>query len=911
MGERVCNGLGNPRAWLVALVALACGLAALGGPGSRASAAGEGSFQFSSATYSAPEGTFAHVTVNRIGGTTLTAPVVVTLELSGHTTNEDVPAAAVTQLLTFPANSNLASLTADIQTLNINRFVDKPIQITIRSVSCACAIGFPGTATITILGTGTPRVTDVFPKAGGFGYPGVDTIIHVTGQNFTTAGSGVSFVHFNPTTGGVGPSVPPSDFVLLTPTSLNVKLPAGLSLGASYHIQVEVTVTATSDLSLSKQVFEDQFVRTTNTGPAITSLSTHSGTTVGGTVVQVSGVGFDGVPGNPCGPTVAAVTFGGVPATGPCFYAAPGTIQVVSPPHPIGIVDVVVQTLEFSPATADTKFTFTGGPIITSINPAAGPPSGGNTVVITGSGFLTNLLAPSSVLFGGNAAAFITDGDTQIRAVAPPGTGLQQITVVHPIGGTSPFTTAANYSYNAGPLIASISPPAGPVVGGTVVTITGSGFLPGAQVFFGLTQATFVLVDSATQIRATSPAGIGVVFLTVVVNGATSPTTPLAQFSYAGPTVTSILPIAGPIAGGTVVTVTGTNFTNLSSVQLGPDTLPGTAVVFVSPTILTVTMPAVAAPKAVDIRVTSISGQSPATPADVFTYTSGPIIDSLNPNTGSTNGGTIVVITGKNFSAGVVVTIAGANVDTFNVNSATQITILTPPAAAAGAVDVRVRKGSDISPVGAMTKYTYASSSPKITALTPNSGSTFGGVQVSITGIGLSGAVCPGAVKFGTIAAPTCTVINDTAMTAESPPNVAGPTVVTVVTPNGTTDIVPNYTYVTPANGGGGSAPPAPDTAGLATYSLSYRWSLLTWTGKDTVPVLQALRGTGVPGATDISSRVGAVYQWDGATVTWKAYFTGADGIPGAVDFNVLVKGAVYWIALVSPGGASWTFQTD
>lgn len=917
MGERVCNGLGDPRAWLVALVAVVCGLAALGAHGS-ASAAGEGTFQFSSPTYSAAEGTFAHVTVNRVGGTTLTADVIVTLELSGHTTNEDVPAAAVTQLLTFPKNTNLPSLTADIQTLNINRFVDKDIQITIRSVSCACAIGFPGTATITILGTGTPRVTDVTPKAGGFDAalpsspPFTDTIIHVTGQNFSTAGSTVSSIQFNPTTGGVGPNQSLGFFVVLTPTSLNVIMPTTLTPGVTYHVQVEVTVTATSDLSLSKQVNEDQFVRTTNTGPAVTALSTHSGPSVGGTVVQITGVGFDGTPGSPCGPTVSAVTFGGVFTTGNCFYIAPGTIQVLSPPHAVGTVDVVVQTLEFSPATADTKFTYTGGPVITAINPAAGPQSGGNTVVITGSGFLANQLAPSAVRFGGNAAvSFNVDSATQIHAVAPAGSGIQQVTVVDSTGSVSPFTTAANYSYSAGPLIESISPPAGPVVGGTVVTITGSGFLPGAKVFFGPTEATFVMVDSATQIHATSPAGIGVVFLTVVANGATSPTTPLAQFSYAGPTVTSILPIAGPIAGGTVVTITGTNFTNLSSVQLGGVTLPGAAVVFVSPTILTITTPAQATARAVDIRVTSISGQSPASPADVFTFTNGPIVDSLNPNTGPTNGGTIVVITGKNFAAGVTLTIGGANVDTFNVNSATQITMLTPSAAAAGPVDIQVKKGSDFSPLGPMTKYTYASSSPKITSLTPNSGSTFGGVEISITGIGLSGAICPGAVKFGTVAAPTCTVVNDTSMTTVSPPNVAGPTIVTVVTPNGTTDIVPNYTYVTPGSNGGGSAPPAPDIAGLATYSLSYRWSLITWIGKDTMPVLQALRGTGVPGATDISSRVGAIYQWESTTATWKAYFTGAEGIPGAVDFNVMIKGTVYWVALVSPGGASWTVQTD
>ncbi len=45
------------------------------------------------------------------------------------------------------------------------------------------------------------------------------------------------------------------------------------------------------------------------------------------------------------------------------------------------------------------------------------------------------------------------------------------------------------------------------------------------------------------------------------------------------------------------------------------------------------------------VQVRTGSGTSTQVPDDLFTYTSGPIVDSVNPNNGPTTGGTIVVIT--------------------------------------------------------------------------------------------------------------------------------------------------------------------------------------------------------------------------------------------------------------------------
>ncbi|MCZ7576104.1 MAG: IPT/TIG domain-containing protein [Dehalococcoidia bacterium] len=915
----------GPRARFALLVLLALSAAAvLGAPRFSASAAGEGIFELDKVEYSTPEGTAVLVTVKRTSGATLLNDVQVQLELEGGDPNVEYPASEQTKLVTFPKNTNLTQQSVFIQTLNQNRHEDKVIQVTIRSVGLGGIIGPISTAPITILGTWAPRVLDVSPKAGG-NFSDDGTVLTITGQNFiTTEASGgwsTKRIRFEAVVGGNAyETLLPTEFFNLTPTSVSVKVPKNEitsftgdpnnPLLATYHVRVGIEKNDdTAQKSLSSATAADLFVYTT--GPTVTSMFPKNGPPGGGTVVTLNGTKLNGTAGQPCG--VTQVTFAGVPGTD-CVFTGTNTLQVRSPEKPAFLTtpaEVTVSTgAGQTPPTSDTKFTYTGLSTITGLSPNFGPPSGGNTVVITGVNFILKDASlydvpVSEVRFGGTSTTFVVESATRIVATAPAGTGTQQVTLVHPLAGTSQFTTAANYGYSAGPLVASISPDSGPVVGGTVVTITGTGFLPGATVKFGTTQATFATVVSPTRIDVTSPPGTGVVDVVVTVNANPSPTGPQARFSYSGPTVESISPIAGPPAGGGTITIKGKNFNSQSVVQFGASlsVIP----TYVDTQTLTAVVPASPIVQAVHVRVSTGSGISPETEADVYTYTNGPIVDLVNPNNGPTTGGTIVIIIGKNFTAPLSVRFGDSPVDAFNINSATQITLLSPSNGTPGAVDVRVTKGNDVSPTGPATKFTYNSAVPKITALTPNTGSTFGGNEVVITGLGFTGASCPGSVKFGTVQAPECTVINDTTMTAKAPPNVSGAAVVLVTTQNGTSDIVPNYTYVSPSGtGGGSSAPPAPGPGGNESYTLTYRWSLLTWTGRNGMAVSDAVHGTGVPGASDLSNRITALFQWDAVADTWRAYFVGSDGVPGASDFVTLTQGAVYWVAISGEGAVPW-----
>ena len=102
------------------------------------------------------------------------------------------------------------------------------------------------------------------------------------------------------------------------------------------------------------------------------------------------------------------------------------------------------------------------------------------------------------------------------------------------------------------------------------MTITGTNLAKATAVIFGALAGT-ILTDTATQITATAPAGAaGTVDVTVTTAGGTSATSPADQFTYvAAPTVTRISPAAGPLAGGTTVTITGTDLAGATAVMFG------------------------------------------------------------------------------------------------------------------------------------------------------------------------------------------------------------------------------------------------------------------------------------------------------------------------------------------------------
>ncbi|GAA3048724.1 hypothetical protein GCM10010464_11220 [Pseudonocardia yunnanensis] len=492
--------------------------------------------------------------------------------------------------------------------------------------------------------------------------------------------------------------------------------------------------------------------------------------TTGGTVVTITGSGFIGA---------TAVSFGGTPAT--TFTVNSDTqITATTPARAAGIAAVTVTgpTGTSNPVNIIYQGTTTP-PTITSIAPSSGPTTGGTVVTITGSGFT----GATAVSFGGTpATTFTVNSATQITATTPAhAAGAVQVTVTAPTGTSNAVTFA--YQAPAAPVITSIVPSAGPTTGGTIVTITGSGFTGATAVSFGGTPATTFTVNSATQITATTPAhAAGVVQVTVTGPGGTSNPANFAYQAPAGPIVSSVVPSSGPTTGGTVVTITGSGFTGATAVTFGGT--PATSFMVNSATQITATTPVHAAGTA-PVVVTTPSGSSNNNVA--FFYLNAPVITGLSPDQGPASGGTVVTITGTGFAGATSVTFGGTLATAFTVDSDTQITA-TAPAHAPGTADVVVT-----APGGTSTGSPYAYvAAPVITTLAPNAGPQAGGTSVTISGAGLT---FTSAVQFGANPA-AFTVLSDSQIVATAPAG-TGTVQVTVTTPGGVSNGLP-YEYVPP-----------------------------------------------------------------------------------------------------------------
>ena len=374
-------------------------------------------------------------------------------------------------------------------------------------------------------------------------------------------------------------------------------------------------------------------------------------------------------------------------------------------------------------------------------------------------------------------------------------------------GGLASTPNPPTPGSNPAPSVASITPNTGTTTGGTTVTIMGTGFLSGATVKVGGTSATGITVVNSTSITASTPAHAAGAVNVVVTNTDAQSGTMTGGYTYTtpppanpAPTVTSITPNTGPTSGATAVTIMGTGFLAGATVKLGGTSATG--VTLVNSTSITATTPAHAA-GAVSVVVTNTDAKS-GTLTNGYTYPAppapAPTVATITPNSGTTNGGTAVTITGTGFLAGASVKMGGTSATVLAVVNSAIITA-TVPAHTAGAVDVVVTNTDTKS--GTLTSgYTYTAPSgsnpaPTVTAITPNSGVTTGGTTVTITGTGfLAGAT----VKMSGTSATSVALVNSTTITAATPAHAAGAVSVVVTNTDAKTGTLTNgYTYTTPA----------------------------------------------------------------------------------------------------------------
>jgi hypothetical protein len=242
-----------------------------------------------------------------------------------------------------------------------------------------------------------------------------------------------------------------------------------------------------------------------------------------------------------------------------------------------------------------------------------------------------------------------------------------------------------------------------------MVVITGTGFVAGStNVSFGSGHgATKITVNSPTSITTSPPSGSSAtVDITVTTPGGTSFVGAADRFTYSpAPSITGVSPNTGSAAGGTAITITGTNFVaGATTVRFGTESA---SQVQVSTTSITAVAPAVANAGTVDITVSTPGGTTAANSVDAFVYTPVPIITGLGPAAGTPQGGTLVTIHGRNLSGATAVSFGSTPATSFAVVSGTEITAVAPKHRS-GAVGVSVVTPLGTSPRSQADTFRYA-----------------------------------------------------------------------------------------------------------------------------------------------------------------------------------------------------------
>ncbi|HMJ46672.1 MAG TPA: FG-GAP-like repeat-containing protein [Ferruginibacter sp.] len=476
--------------------------------------------------------------------------------------------------------------------------------------------------------------------------------------------------------------------------------------------------------------------------PVITYILGNNAAT--GDTVRINGSNFNGT---------TAVSFGGLAAAS--FTVVNSTLinAIVGAGHS-GMVSVTNQY----GTTASQIFTYAGPPVIQNISPTSA--GYGQTVIITGNNF-TNA---RTVYFGASYVSFSVISPTTIHAVLGTGaTGNVSVTTDYGTGFIPGFT------YLLVPVISSFSPTqAGP---GMPVSIAGNNFIGVTDVSFrGVPAASFTVVSS-TSISAKPANGASGAVTVTNGNGSGSKD----GFTYIpGPNITSFSPVAG--MNGTELTVTGTNFDNISSVRVGSAAYYYDDYTRVSSTTLIIRLNADG--NTGDIVITT-SGGTATKPGFVFWRQ--PFVSGIEPRIATT--GMPVTIYGNNFNGVTSVTLGGQAVASFTVVSNTIITAVVG-AGPGGVVAVSNPAGTG----GTGINIIYATW-PLITSYSPHKGPI--GTLVTIKGKGFNPNASENIVHFGAVKTSGINV-TDSSLTVNVPPGASYSKVcVTNTATNGT-----GYNYV-------------------------------------------------------------------------------------------------------------------
>src|SRR4029077_9437820 len=401
-----------------------------------------------------------------------------------------------------------------------------------------------------------------------------------------------------------------------------------------------------------------------------------------------------------------------------------------SPAGPVGTtVDIKVTTGSGTNVIIlahNFTFTASGGPVVSGLDHNHGTSAGGIDLTIYGAGLQNvttvsfgtavvqcgNPLQPAAGTAsgpwrpatsvrpqrraaplgggGGGPAPCTRSGDNSLTLLTPGGSAATTVDVIVTTqsGATSAASLADKFTFDApqAPALNAVDPNRGSSLGGTLITLYGSGFSGATSVTFGTKVVSLCggqLGPARPAAGTTAPGGGGCAFGTDAVLTVPSPsgtafatvdvtvTTPVGTSSLNAadkftfntpviPEVDALSPSQGPSGGGLPVNIFGNGLSGATAVQFGSTVVSlcgngrsQTCFYAFSDTQLYVQQsPAGTVATSVHVTVTNSAGTSPPTAADLFSFIAAvqPVVYGLSPSQSPTTGGGSITIYGRGFT---------------------------------------------------------------------------------------------------------------------------------------------------------------------------------------------------------------------------------------------------------------------
>uniref|UniRef100_A0A8B9H868 Polycystic kidney and hepatic disease 1 (autosomal recessive)-like 1 n=1 Tax=Astyanax mexicanus TaxID=7994 RepID=A0A8B9H868_ASTMX len=334
------------------------------------------------------------------------------------------------------------------------------------------------------------------------------------------------------------------------------------------NTQLEVTEVADANITLSvealpagpqalKVVVMSRGLASGNamlTSVPFATVSPTSGSLAGGTLLMFTGNGF--VSGN------TSVTLG----TKPCsvVQVTPRTVQCVTQASTENVVQVSIQVLGVRYPSLSYNYSREQTPKITSVSPTTGP--GGTVITVSGSGFGSDPGLVSVNIDGVWCNVTLVSDSALQCIVGDHAGGTFLVSLSHQVKGLAQTQSTFTYELR----LDQVLPNEGSLAGGAVVEIRGTGFDPNSSKVLICSRECSVNRNTSTSTSLYcevppnngSQTALACQVLVLNINGSANMSNGYTYRSSLTPNITNVSPRRGGTAGGTVLTITGSGFSN-------------------------------------------------------------------------------------------------------------------------------------------------------------------------------------------------------------------------------------------------------------------------------------------------------------------------------------------------------------